>query len=131
MISIPLIAGCKDDPSLNRQRSYFSEQRSENCREHSTGKSGYVYLRGTVFSETYMPASGGSYNKPGIDSIYSFSIDTKFGRKGVEVSSTSRFKKETLDSMIEPGTIVEFVIKNDMTDCDSYVLPAEDVEIVR
>ena len=70
LVSLPLIAGCPG------QEKSIPEQTP------------YVKLQGTVFSERYMPTSGSSFNAPDIQSRYSFSMDTKLGRKAVQVEST-------------------------------------------
>ncbi len=64
----------------------------------------YQAIRGTVFSERYMPAAYGW------DSKYSFSINTEHGRTVFQVKDAELGKnhidKESIDALIEPGTKV-------------------------
>ena len=99
-------------------------------------KQEYMTLRGSVFSERYMPASGqsGFFTSP-VQSKYSFSMDTEFGRKGIQVESTREVTKESIDAMIEPGTKVEiFVEQNSFTknlkDQQIYQLTADKIRVL-
>ncbi|MBU2497145.1 MAG: hypothetical protein KJ767_03745 [Nanoarchaeota archaeon] len=66
----------------------------------------FMELKGTVFSESYMPAGYGRHSR------YSFSMDTRYGRKGIQVEERENtpINKETIDALIEPGTIIEIII---------------------
>ncbi|MBI2105274.1 hypothetical protein HYT56_00380 [Candidatus Woesearchaeota archaeon] len=72
----------------------------------------YMNLQGTVFSERYMSAPGAEFF-PTIsgDSRYSFSVDTEYGRKAIQVISNKQegIYKESIDALIEPGTKVEIM----------------------
>lgn len=59
-------------------------------------------ISGKVVSEAYMPASAAFLNS--IESRYSFSMETPFGVKGVQVNGDG---KESIDSLIEKGSNVE------------------------
>ena len=87
----------------------------------------YTTLQGTVFSERYMPASVGWGS---VSSKYSFSIDTENERKGINVVDkilTGAFEKniygvpkETIDSLIEPGTRVEIKVDERESEQQSF-----------
>ena len=88
----------------------------------------YVNLQGTVFSERYMPASAGFVN---MKSRYSFSIDTEYGRKAIQVRSIRAINKESIDALIEKGTKVEIqnIMKNNL-DKQVYYIKVNRIKVL-
>ena len=100
------------------------------CKREATPEQKYIELQGTAFSERYMPASGSSFNAPDIQSRYSFSMNTEFGRKAVQVESTSEITKESIDALVEPGTKVEIEIERGKKDQQVYIVPADKIKVL-
>jgi hypothetical protein len=100
------------------------------CKKEATPEQEYMKLQGTAFSERYMPASGSSFNAPDIQSRYSFSMDTEFGRKAVQVESTREITKESIDALVEPGTKVEIELEQDKKDQQVYRVPADKIRVI-
>lgn len=112
VVGIPLIlGGCADDKSPHMEE--------------------YMSLQGTVFSERYMPASAGGFANPSKESRYSFSLDTKYGRKVFQVESTKNIGKESVDALIEPGTKVEIKIKKTSIDQQVYIINGDNIKILQ
>jgi|SRR3989344_1228026 len=77
------------------------------CEQNKANKkSDYLEVSGIVVDERYMLASGG-WNK--VNSKYSFSFDTKYGRKVIEIFDDYA-NKESIDALIQPGIKIEFLI---------------------
>ena len=79
---------------------------------------GGTILKGSVFSERYMPASGK------FDSRYSFSMDTIIGRLVIQVESTDTINKESIDALIEPGTEVKVEFNKNQRGLRIYTISA-------
>lgn len=86
-----------------------------NLVERATAK---LQLQGIVFSESL-----GSRK-------YFFSIDTKLGRKYIQVSPTVIITKERIDLMIEPGMKVEIEIAKTKLNQSDYKLYADKIKIL-
>ena len=94
----------------------------------------YTTIKGTVFSERYMPASGGGFMNAGKDSQYSFSLDTKNGRKAFEVVNHIRSdspKKESIDAMIDPGTKTEVQVEKGTENQTFYAVFPEQIKVIQ
>jgi len=97
-------------------------------------KKEYTTIKGTVFSERYMPASVGWGS---IESRYSFSLDTEKERKTFEVYELEEklnfhpVKKESIDAMIEPGTKVEVQIEKGTENQTFYKILPERIKVIR
>ncbi len=91
-------------------------------KKKSTPNQQYIKLQGTVLTENYVPRNTGSFIDPVISSKYSFSVDTKFGKKAIQIQSTRQISKETIDSLVDPETKVEIVIREDETIYKPFLL---------
>ncbi len=92
-------------------------------------------IHGVVFGERYMPASGSSFNAPGIKSRYAFSIDTDEGRKSINVEDYTRnykelITKESIDALIEPGTVVDATIQDYEPNQQVYNITANRIKVL-
>ena len=120
MSSALILGGCSRQACTNKPREQANVEEV---------KKGYFWMKGHVFSERYMPASGSSFNSPDIKSRYSFSVDTEYGRKGIQVYDSNFVNKETIDSLVESGTIVEIKVGN--SDDNVYRVFAHDVKVLK
>lgn len=91
----------------------------------------YTNMQGTVFSESYMPATAGGFVNPSKESRYSFSLDLEDGRKVFQVESTKWLRKESIDALIEPGTRVEVQVEKGTRDQTGYTIPANRIKVLR
>ncbi len=100
------------------------------CKENSSKElpKEYTPIKGTVFSETYMPASGGFMPK---ESRYSFSLDIEKGRKTFEVVGYGPGTKESVDALIEKGTKVEVQVEKGKENETFHKVSPEGIRVIQ